>query len=294
MKILIYGSGALGLLMGYHLKKENDVFFIGKTAIQKTYKIKKGPSIIEHTFDIKDKLDSTYDCIILATKSFDVDKVLENILKATRNTPILTIQNGIYVEELLLSKLDKSLIFPIASLIGATKNEDTINNFMDNGQKLGYFEDRQKALLFAQNFNKCGLNTAVVDNIMSEKWWKFIFYCSCATINALTGIKSFDHDDLEFSSKLAKEIAVVFSGSYGLDLDIIAKQVIDFAKNFKPDTWKASVGEDLRKCKKTEIDYLNGYVVKVAKQKDKSAPYNESLYNIVKILEKTKLYAGIV
>uniref|UniRef100_A0A832ASJ1 Ketopantoate reductase C-terminal domain-containing protein n=1 Tax=Desulfurella acetivorans TaxID=33002 RepID=A0A832ASJ1_DESAE len=66
--------------------------------------------------------------------------------------------------------------------------------------------------------------------------------------------------------------------------------MINFAKNFKPDVWKASVGEDLRKGKKTEIDYLNGYVVKVAKQKGKIAPYNESLYNIVKILEKTKLY----
>ena len=290
MKILIYGSGALGLLMGYHLKKENDVYFIGKTKTQKTYKIKKGSNIIEHTFDIKDKIDDTYDCIILSVKSFDVETAVENILKATYNTPILTIQNGIYTEELLLSKVDKTLIFPIASLIGATKNEDTIDNFMDNGQKLGYFEDKQKALLFAQNFNKCGLNTVVVDNIMSEKWWKFIFYCSCATINALTGIKSFDYNDLEFSSKLANEIVKVFGNPYGLDLKSIAKQVINFAKNFKPDVWKASVGEDLRKGKKTEIDYLNGYVVKVAKQKGKIAPYNESLYNIVKILEKTKLY----
>ncbi|MGE4547464.1 MAG: ketopantoate reductase family protein, partial [Desulfurella sp.] len=95
MKILIYGSGALGLLMGYHLKKENDVYFIGKTKTQTTYKIKKGSNIIEHRFDIKDKIDDIYDCIILAVKSFDVETAIENILKATHNTPILTIQNGI-------------------------------------------------------------------------------------------------------------------------------------------------------------------------------------------------------
>lgn len=294
MKILIYGSGALGLLMGYHLKKENEVYFIGKTKAKKTYKIKKGLNIIEHTFDIKDEISGEYDCIILATKSFDVDVAVENILNSTHTTPILTIQNGIYTEELLLSKVDKSLVFPIASLIGATKNGNTIDNFMDNGQKLGYFKDKSKALDFAQNFNKCGLNTVVVDNIMSEKWWKFIFYCSCGTINALTGIKSFDDDDLDFPTKLAKEIADVCGNPYGLDLESIAKSVIDFAKTFKPDTWKASVGEDLKKGKKTEIEYLNGYVVKIAKQKGKNAPYNESLYKIVKFLEKTKLYTGIV
>ncbi|MGC8789924.1 MAG: ketopantoate reductase family protein [Desulfurella sp.] len=294
MNILIYGSGALGLLMGYFLEKENFVDYIGKNPSQKTYHIKIGSTVNTHTFNIKDKIDKKYDCIILATKSFDVDYAIENILKATQNTPILTVQNGIYTEEVLLSKLDKTLIFPIASLIGATINDNVLDNFMNNGQKIGYFLNKQKAMYFAQNFNKCGLNTMVVDNIMSEKWWKFIFYCSCATINALTGLKSFEKSELEFSSKLSREIVDVFDKPHGIDLDQIADQVIDFASKFKPDVWKASVGEDLRKGKKTEIEYLNGYEVKVAKQIGKNAPYNESLYNIVKILEKTKLFSKLV
>ncbi len=293
MKILIYGSGALGLLMGYLLEKENSVDYMGKTSAQKTYNIVIDSTINTYTFSIKNKIDTNYDCIILATKSFDVDVAIENILKSTQNTPILTVQNGVYTEELLLSKLDKSLIFPIASLIGATINNNTLYNFMNNGQKIGFFTDKQKAMYFSENFNKCGLNTTVTDNIMREKWWKFIFYCSCATINALSGLKSFEKDEIEFSSKLASEIVNIFEKPYDLDLEQIANEVIDFASKFKPDEWKASVGEDLKKGKKTEIEYLNGYVVKKARLMGKKAPYNESLYNIVKILEKTKYFSNL-
>ncbi len=290
MKVLIYGSGALGLLMGYFLEKENSVDYVGKSSATITYNIKTKNSTTQHTFMIKDKIDGNYDIIILATKSFDVDLAIENILKSTCDTPILTVQNGVYTEELLLRKIDKSLIFPIASLIGATRFDNTIEHFMDNGQKLGYFVYKDRALALAQNFNKCGLSTTVVDNIMKEKWWKFIFYCSLATINALTGIKDFDENDLELSYNLAKEIVDVFDKPYNLDLEAIKNDVINFARNFKPAQWKASIGEDLKKGKKTEVEYLNGYVVKIAKQKGIKVPYNESLYRLVKILEKTRLY----
>lgn len=293
MKILIYGSGALGLLMGYYLSKENQVEFIGKTPTTKTYKIKKDSDIIDYTFKIKNKIEGLFDCIILATKSFDVDFAVEQILQSTNNTPILTIQNGVYTEELLLSKMDKSLIFPIASLIGAARSDDTIEHFMNNGQKLGHFGNKQKAIEFAENFNRCELNTTVVDNIMYEKWWKFMFYCSFGTMNALTSIKNFDDNDIAFSSCIASEIVEVFEDYVSIDLKSIMHKVVDFAKTLKPKEWKASVGEDLRKGKKTEIDYLNGYVVKSAKAQGKKAPYNESIYSIVKALEKTKLYTNL-
>ncbi len=294
MKVLIYGSGALGLLMGYFLEKENSVDYVGKSSGEITYNIITKNITTPHTFVIKDNIDGKYDFIILATKSFDVDLAVNNILKSTGTTPILTVQNGVYTEELLLKKLDRSLIFPISSLIGAAKYDSTIEHFLDNGQKLGYFTDKEFALELAQNFNSCGLNTIVVDDIMKEKWWKFIFYCSCATVNALSGIKDFDENDLELSCNLAKEIVDVFGKPYNIDLEAIKNDVINFARNFKPTQWKASIGEDLRKGKKTEVEYLNGYVVKIANQKGIKAPYNESLYRLVKILEKTRLYTKLV
>jgi 2-dehydropantoate 2-reductase len=52
---------------------------------------------------------------------------------------------------------------------------------------------------------------------------------------------------------------------------------------------KSSTAQDLMKHKKTEIDYLNGYIVKLGLTYQIPTPANQSVYALVKMLEMAYL-----
>jgi len=54
-----------------------------------------------------------------------------------------------------------------------------------------------------------------------------------------------------------------------------------------PDTaeHKPSTLQDIAAGKRTEIDALNGAVIKLARQKNLTVPYNSAVYNLVKFIE---------
>jgi len=60
-----------------------------------------------------------------------------------------------------------------------------------------------------------------------------------------------------------------------------------FYNKLVPDTaeHKSSTLQDITSKKKTEIDALNGAVIKLAQEYKTNVPYNLAVYNIVKFIE---------
>jgi len=52
-------------------------------------------------------------------------------------------------------------------------------------------------------------------------------------------------------------------------------------------TQVSSTAQDLAKKKKTEIDFLNGYIVELGKRYGVPTPTNESVFSLVKMLERS-------
>ncbi len=300
MNFVIYGGGSLGLLFGYYLSKKHNVSVIAK---KNRVSAIKNNGLIFRKDGFEDKIELKIysnakdinvkpDVVVFAVKSFDVDNSLKDIKNHYANTPIVTLQNGIYTEDALLTVFDKHYIYPSAVLIGSKIIDDnTIFQFMDNGMKLGCLDKASKETLkkLADIFNDIGIKTTISDNIMKDKWHKFMFYCAAATINSLTGTRNLEDENLRWVTSAVLDEIVNVSQNLDLDFDIVElrNDVFDFIMNFKPKSWSASVGEDLRKGKKTEIDYLNGYVVKLANRFNVDVPFNRLLVSFVKTIEKT-------
>ena len=303
MRIVIFGAGALGLWFGFKLDSVADVVCISRERIKNALEgnalvLKKGDEFKSKRLNIETDINNIEkpDFVLLATKSYDSEEALKIIKSRWDSVDVITIQNGVYTEEVAEKLFGKDRVFPASVLIGSRfLDKFTIEEFLNEGMKIGSLAENERLNNLVEIFKSADIKVSKSENIMRDKWHKFMFYCSSATLNALTGILdlSFEHARWIVRESLGEIVKV----AEHLNLDFSAKEVADevfeFSQSFKPKKWKASVGEDLRKGRKTEIEYLNGYVVRLAREFNLEVKVNETLYRIVKMLEFTGLFKGL-
>ncbi len=305
MRIVVQAAGALGLLIGWFLHDKNEVVCVSRERIAELVS-KDGLEVkfsgenerkMINIVGSADKVEFEPDLVVLACKSFDTDENLEIIKSHWPKANIMTIQNGVYTEYKALEMFDKNQIFPASVLIGSKFiGRNKLEQFFDYGMKLGSLGNSEILDTLLEVLSESGIKVERSEDIMRDKWHKFMFYCSSATVNALTATLdlSYEHTKWIVERSLDEIVNVEKFLNLEFDIDRLAKEVLDFSLNFKPKVWNASVGVDLRKGKKTEIDYLNGYVVQLGRKFGVDVPVNETLYRLVKTLEKTKLFSDFV
>lgn len=306
MKILIYGAGALGLLFASYLSKQNDVIAVTRKKFadsinEKGLKVIKGNK--KETANFKccndlSSIDFNPDFIILAAKSFDIDSACSDLKKYYEKVKIATIQNGIYAEDCIKNTFSSKNAIPLSVMIGSRiLDSNTIEEFFHYGLNIGFLDKNaeQDARILHDIFLKSGINSIFSENIMKDKWHKFMFYCAGAVLNSLTATKNLEHKHNKWIVDRALKEIVEVAGHLNLsfDINLLSEDVFYHLMNFKPKEWFTSVGVDLRKGKKTEIDYINGYVIKLSERFSVDVPINKTLYSLVKTLEETKYYSNI-
>ena len=305
MKVVVQAAGALGLLVGWFLHDKNEVVCVSREHIAEL--VSKDGLEVKFSGENKrkminivnsaDMVEFEPDLVVLACKSFNTDENLSIIKNHWPKTNIMTIQNGVYTEYKAFKMFDKSQIFPASVLIGSKFiGRNRLEQFFDYGMRLGSLGNDSFLKVLLKIFIDSGVKVEKSQNIMKDKWHKFMFYCSSATINALTATLdlSFEHTRWMVERSLDEIVEVGKFLDLGFDCHALADEVLEFSLNFKPKVWNASVGVDLRKGKRTEIDYLNGYVVQLGKEYGVDVPVNETLYRLVKTLEQTRLFSDFV
>ncbi len=303
MNFLIYGVGSLGLMFGYFLSKKHNVELVAR---RKRAEIVNREGVLFKKGDFEDKahnipafgsiddIKNSPDFIMLSVKSFDIDSSLEIISEKFKDVPVITIQNGIYAEDKAKEVLGDEYVIPAAVSIGSKMlSENVIEQFLDHGMKVGYLNESAKPT--AENVNnalvECGVNSVISDNIMKDKWFKFMFYCAGAILNSLTGTRDLEDSDIKWLVETLLDEMRIIAAKLDIshfDEKELKSEVFEFLMGFKPASWSASVGEDLRKGKRTEIDYLNGHVVRLANKVGIDVPFNKTIVSLIKTLEKTK------
>jgi 2-dehydropantoate 2-reductase len=120
-------------------------------------------------------------------------------------------------------------------------------------------------------------------------WSKLLFNASVnalgAILNQNLGELAADPETVDLMNQIVNEIFVVAHHT-GVNLfwqtpktyqDLLRTRILPSAANHRP-----SMLQDLLKGKKTEIDALNGYIVRLAHQQGLTVPINSFLTRIVK------------
>ena len=292
MKIIILGAGAIGSLYGAKLSKLNDVTLVGRQ--EHVDKVNKDGLKITGEEDNIYQLKSTTKIgnidnntlIILTTKITSSKKAIEPIKSLIKkDTIILCLQNGLNSEDIVKEIIgDKCLVLRGITAVGATFLEPGTVQF--NNLSYTKIEKSPKSNDLADNFNKCGLKANVSENLKQDIWKKLILNCVLNPLSAILQRENGEISDEKLNPlkqlivdeciKVANKDGVIF------DIDFVKSinRAIIGSKNL------SSMYQDILKGKKTEIDYLNGAVVKLGKKYGIKCPVNEGLVMVIKGMEK--------
>jgi 2-dehydropantoate 2-reductase len=130
--------------------------------------------------------------------------------------------------------------------------------------------------------------TRVSDNVEGELWWKLILNCAYNAVSALGrsryGPMMAMPQVRQVMSDAVREIITLAKAK---GVRIAMPDPVEAALRFGDAMPQAisSTAQDLQRGRPTEIDYLNGYVVRECDARGLPAPVNRTLYALVKLLE---------
>jgi len=295
MKFIIFGAGAIGSLFGGLLSQCHEVLLVGREehmrAIEKNGLRIEG--ITEGIFHPRIRWDgSTYDVVILTTKSYDTKKAVQEIMKMFGEIPVLSLQNGLRNEKIIEQIMGREYAIGGVTSHGATFLEpgriyhagagETVIGEM-NGEK----SERIKSI--ARAFMECGIETRINSKIEEEIWRKGAINASINALTALLGCKNGfllkDSNAREMLEMVCRECISV-AEMEGFAIEDAMKKTMEVVSRTAENI--SSMLQDIIKGRKTEVNEINGEFVRAAERHGMEAKINKFLTLAIKGMENVR------
>jgi 2-dehydropantoate 2-reductase len=211
---------------------------------------------------------------------------------ALREGAVCSVQNGIGNEETIAEHVPRVLrgtTFPAGHVVAPghvhwdVKGDTTIGPFEPSPATL------EEAERLAEACTRAGMPTTALADARGPQWRKVVFNAATNPIGALTGLTHGrvceDPPLRRLVSGLVDEGKAV-AAAQGIELDADPEELIDYAA--RPDVayeHKASMLQDVEARRLTEIDYLNGGIVRFGREHGVPTPLNEAVTALIKGLE---------
>jgi 2-dehydropantoate 2-reductase len=302
MKIVMMGPGAMGSLFGGLLTLlGEEVWLVGIReeqveticSVGLTFEEKGKVQIIpmNATYDVTSVGEA--DLVIFFVKTYDTEKAVSDALVLEKeDTIFLTLQNGLGNEEVICKKMDRKKV-----MLGVTGHGSTLlrpGHIRHAGWGktfVGELDHRitDRTIRIAQMFCKAGIETEASSNIHDQVWGKLLVNVGINALTALTGFKNGQLADypetVSLMEKLVLEAAEV-ARRKGIHIeenpmDKVRKAVEATREN------RSSMGQDFDQRRKTEIDAINGAIVREAQLLGIPVPFNQAVTDLVKAIEKS-------
>ncbi|MFO0730533.1 MAG: 2-dehydropantoate 2-reductase [Nitrospiraceae bacterium] len=305
-QIMVVGAGSVGGYFGAQLAKSNpNVSFLLRHRTLEAVK-QRGLTIrsAKGTFTVHPPAASdprqlpAPDLVILGVKAYDLDEVmaqLEPVL--TDKTIILTLQNGIDTEDRILARLQRDCVVGGVAFIYSKIVEpgviDHYKRVVAIGELMGHQSDR--LLRIAEVFKQAGVSvrSATISGRASGRNVLELRLQPGHRVDRRQGREGVgqSRDDMRIRQIVGEVAAISAALKVPLAPDMAEKvevtQEIRDIHTSMYDDWKAK--------RPTEIDGLNGYIVRMGRQLGIPTPVNEALTAMIKaVTEKEVSGPGVV
>jgi 2-dehydropantoate 2-reductase len=306
MEIAVVGPGAIGSLFAAYLAKAGGTVRLLDYRPERAKLLRERGITVESEkggFHARMKVTATpteissAELLILCVKAYDTaDAVVRLKDTISPQSHLLTLQNGLGNVERLGEFLGSSQILAGTTSHGATLLEVGRVRHAGYGEILmgktreasSIMAGTAKLQKLAVTFNRAGLQAQVVDDVESVLWRKWVVNVGINALTAILGVPNGEllriHDCASLMNGAVTE-AVEVARRCGIQLNL--QEEIERVRAVCRSTTAniSSMLQDVRRKKKTEIDQLNGVVVKMAASYGMSAPVNEVLTALVRSLE---------
>lgn len=309
MKIAILGAGSLGCAIGGVLAEAgNDVWLINRNAKLVDVLNSNGLTLRDGGIDRVVRVQAatsaqtvvmhvgTVDLVVVLVKSFDTAAAMTAAVALLGpKTHVLSLQNGVGHEEILAELVGRERVIGGKTYAGGTqlglghisigtRGKETIIGELDGGES-------QRTTQIAALFTAAGLQTTVSSNIMQTIWEKLLVNVATGALCAITGLpygKLYAVPEVEATALAAVAEAMAVAKASGVTLTTTdPRQPWLKAAAGLPPEFKTSMLQSLEKGSVTEIDFINGAVVRQGQKYGIPTPVNQTLVACIKGIEAT-------
>jgi len=232
------------------------------------------------------------DVILFCVKTVNTETAAREMQPFLRpNTAILSFQNGVDNVDRIHAAIGRHAI-PAAVYVAAEMTAPGVVSHTGRGDlvighRSGWPRDVQLPPL-AAIFESAEIPCRVSDTIETELWTKMAMNCAYNAISALTRAQygrmvAFPAVRSLMDRAVSETVAVARAEGVPLSASAMTEAVYRLAGNMSAAT--SSTAQDIARGRLTEIDSLNGYVVRRGATLGIATPVSETLVTLVKLLE---------
>lgn len=301
MKIVIVGPGAMGCLFAAFLSKSKEEIWLLDKDKEGAAKINENGISLEGvsgTWQAKPKTTANTqdigksDLILICVKSFHTKQAVEQIKPLLgEQTKILTLQNGIGNIEVIAELVGESRVIGGVTSEGATLIDTGKIRHAGRGETIiGSIDGKTPVEIrsIREVFNKVGFQTKMSRDIKSLIWSKLIINVGINALTAITrlpngkltefeGTKRILRDAVTEATRIAKRKRIKLA--YDDPLAKVEAVCESTSGNL------SSMLQDVLRKKRTEIDFINGVILRLGQELGIAVPTNKLLVDLVKTIE---------
>ncbi len=303
--IVVVGAGAVGSYYGAVLARAGHrVTLIGRAlhvaAIgQHGLQLHKGGTVdavrLGATTEIGAVRDA--DLVLFCVKSTDTASVGREIAPHVRPDALLmSLQNGVDNAPTLAQLVQATVVPTVVYVATAMPEPGVVKHFGRGELVIGPLNAAQasdaalQARLHAvvDLFAAADVAVTISPDVMAELWRKLMVNCAYNAISGLAqlpyGVMAAVPDVVDLQRAVVREVVAVASAD-GVKLDLDASlQAMERIAATMPAQF-SSTAQDMARGKRSEIDHLNGTVVRRGEALGVPAPVNQALVALVKLVE---------
>ena len=286
MKVRIIGAGAVGAVVGWKLYKHADLAFIVDEERKERYSggLAVNGEVIDFRFLTPAEAD-TADLLIFAVKNFSLEDAADEASPFVgENTVILSLLNGIEAEEKLSERFGaEKVLYGFITDLSSVHDGTETTCFSGGGNIVFSEKDNTRSARveeIAALFDEAGQRYTIPENMMHEKWWKFMLNTCFNTLSAILiadyAAISSNSDFIRAVRLEAREVQTVAKKEGVIitqdDIEEMIRRVTALQ-----DHGKTSMLQDVLSHRETENRYFAGAVSRLGKKHSVETPISDFL-----------------
>ncbi len=306
MKIAVLGAGALGCALGGALAQAgNDVVLINRNRAHVEAIRANGLRLHqpdgERSVAVRAETDCSaldpVDLVVVLVKSFHTAEAIRAATPLVgADTVVLSLQNGLGHEDILADAIGRERVVAGKTYVGGvmlapghivsgTVGKETLIGELDGSTSV-------RVQRIAACFAAAGLATTVSANIMGTVWDKLLINVATGAVSGITGLAYgplYRIAEIEATAVAAVQEAMDVARASAVQLSYTDPRAAwTKAAAGLPEDFKTSMLQSLEKGSVTEIDFINGAVVRWGQRSGVPTPVNATLVACIKGIERAR------
>uniref|UniRef100_A0A7C3MF19 2-dehydropantoate 2-reductase n=1 Tax=Archaeoglobus fulgidus TaxID=2234 RepID=A0A7C3MF19_ARCFL len=288
MRVQIMGAGALGSLVGSLIQIAGyEVIFVARgkqlLALKKGLRV-SGLKEFEISVYCTDKPEDA-DITFVTVKAYDTESAAKRLAEVDAGV-VCSLQNGVGNEE-ILSEYCKRVLGGVTTYGANLKDYGHVVYAGEGYTYIGEMDGSvsKEAEMVVDVLKNSGIRAEVVRDIEFRIWMKAVINAAINPITAICKVRNGEVVRNPYLWEVAKAVAeegreVMAKMGYEFDAVAEVRRVAEMtAEN------KSSMLQDLERGKRTEVEFINGAIVKKGEEFGIDCPTNKTLLNLVRGVE---------